>query len=54
MDFMTHLPWTSQGHDTLWVIVDRVTKSAHFQAMWDDLHSGEILQVIHMEDCSVT
>ena len=30
MDFMTHLPQTPQGHDAVWVIVDRLTKSAHF------------------------
>ena len=30
MDFVTHFPWTSQGHDAVWVIVDRLTKSAHF------------------------
>ena len=30
MDFMTHFPQTSQGHDAVWVIVDRLTKSAHF------------------------
>ena len=33
MDFVTHLPWTSRGHDTVWVIMDGLTKSAHFQAM---------------------
>ena len=33
MDFMTHLPWTSRGRDTVWVIVDRLTKSAHFLVM---------------------
>ena len=33
MDFMTHLPQTLRGHDTMWVIVDRITKSAHFLAM---------------------
>ena len=33
MDFVTHLPWTSRGHDAVWVIVDRLTKSAHFLAM---------------------
>ncbi|GKA83577.1 putative reverse transcriptase domain-containing protein [Tanacetum coccineum] len=30
MDFITKLPKTSNGHDTIWVIVDRLTKSAHF------------------------
>ncbi|GJY15812.1 putative reverse transcriptase domain-containing protein [Tanacetum coccineum] len=30
MDFVTKLPRTSNGHDTIWVIVDRITKSAHF------------------------
>ncbi|GJV66322.1 putative reverse transcriptase domain-containing protein [Tanacetum coccineum] len=30
MDFVTKLPKTSIGHDTIWVIVDRLTKSAHF------------------------
>jgi len=33
MDFVTHLPRTFRGHDTIWVIVDRLTKSAHFLAM---------------------
>ncbi|GJR95623.1 putative reverse transcriptase domain-containing protein [Tanacetum coccineum] len=29
MDFFTKQPKTSSGHDTIWVIVDRLTKSAH-------------------------
>ena len=33
MDFMTHLPRTPQGHDAVWVIVDRLTKPTHFLAM---------------------
>ncbi|GKC61027.1 putative reverse transcriptase domain-containing protein [Tanacetum coccineum] len=30
MDFITKLPRSSKGFDTIWVIVDRLTKSAHF------------------------
>ncbi|GJV43066.1 putative reverse transcriptase domain-containing protein [Tanacetum coccineum] len=30
MDFITKLPRSSQGFDTIWVIVDRLIKSAHF------------------------
>ncbi|GKA96921.1 putative reverse transcriptase domain-containing protein [Tanacetum coccineum] len=30
MDFVTKLPKTSSGHDTIWVIIDCLTKSAHF------------------------
>ncbi|KAJ9553181.1 hypothetical protein OSB04_017226 [Centaurea solstitialis] len=29
-DFVTKLPKTKKGHDSIWVIVDRLTKSAHF------------------------
>ena len=34
MDFVTHLPRTSHRQDAAWVIVDRLTKSAHFLAVW--------------------
>ena len=30
MDFVTKLPNTTDGLDTIWVIVDRLTKFAHF------------------------
>ncbi|GJR64602.1 putative reverse transcriptase domain-containing protein, partial [Tanacetum coccineum] len=36
MDFVTKLPRTSSGHDTIWVIVDRLTKYAHFLPMRED------------------
>ena len=33
MDFVTHLPRTPQRYDAVWVIVDRLMKSAHFLAV---------------------
>ncbi|GJR25990.1 putative reverse transcriptase domain-containing protein [Tanacetum coccineum] len=33
MDFVTKLPKTSTGQDTIWVIVDRLIKFAHFLPM---------------------
>ncbi|GJW53288.1 putative reverse transcriptase domain-containing protein [Tanacetum coccineum] len=33
MDFVTKLPKSSQGYDTIWMIVDRLTKSAIFVPM---------------------
>jgi hypothetical protein len=30
MDFIVGLPYTSHGHDSIWVIVDRLMKLAHF------------------------
>ncbi|GKE42077.1 putative reverse transcriptase domain-containing protein, partial [Tanacetum coccineum] len=33
MDFVSGLPRTPSGYDTIWVIIDRLTKSAHFLPM---------------------
>ncbi|XP_017984323.1 PREDICTED: uncharacterized protein LOC108663618 [Theobroma cacao] len=30
MDFVMGLPWTSGGYDSIWIIVDRLMKSAYF------------------------
>ncbi|GKE46621.1 putative reverse transcriptase domain-containing protein [Tanacetum coccineum] len=36
MDFITRLPRSSSGYDKNWVILDRLTKSAHFLAIRED------------------
>ncbi|GJV50734.1 putative reverse transcriptase domain-containing protein [Tanacetum coccineum] len=36
IDFVTKLTRTSSGHDTIWVIMDRLTKYAHFLPMLKD------------------
>ncbi|GJU20129.1 putative reverse transcriptase domain-containing protein [Tanacetum coccineum] len=36
IDFVTKLPKTAAGQDTIWVIIDRLTKSAHFLPMRED------------------
>ena len=33
MDFVVGLPYTQVGYDAIWVIVDRLTESAHFLAI---------------------
>ena len=33
MDFVTGLPRTQKGHYAIWIIVDRLTKSARFLAI---------------------
>nr|GEZ02149.1 retrotransposon protein, putative, Ty3-gypsy subclass [Tanacetum cinerariifolium] len=36
MDFITKLPKMTNGYDTIWVIIDRLTKSAHFLPMQEN------------------
>nr|GEW31386.1 hypothetical protein [Tanacetum cinerariifolium] len=36
VDFVTKFPRTSSGHDSIWVIMDRLTKSAYFLPMRED------------------
>ncbi|GKE62558.1 putative reverse transcriptase domain-containing protein [Tanacetum coccineum] len=42
MDFVTKLPKTSTGQDIIWVIVDRLTKSAHFLPMKENYLMGKL------------
>ncbi|GJU59906.1 putative reverse transcriptase domain-containing protein [Tanacetum coccineum] len=45
MDFVMKLPRTSSGHDTIWVIVDRLTKSAHFLPMCEDYKMDRLVRL---------
>ncbi|GKA75745.1 putative reverse transcriptase domain-containing protein [Tanacetum coccineum] len=45
MDFVTKLPRTSSGHDTIWVIVDRLTKSAYFLPMREDYEMKKLARL---------
>ncbi|GJS40138.1 reverse transcriptase domain-containing protein [Tanacetum coccineum] len=49
MDFITKQPKTSNGHDTIWVIVDRLTKSAHFIPTRDS-YSMETLTRLYIKE----
>nr|GEU53391.1 hypothetical protein [Tanacetum cinerariifolium] len=45
IDFVRKLPRTSSGHDTIWVIMDRLTKSAHFLPMREDYKMGRLAKL---------
>ncbi|GJR85942.1 reverse transcriptase domain-containing protein [Tanacetum coccineum] len=45
MDFVTKLPKSSSGHDTIWVIVDRLTKSAHFLPIREDYKTEKLAKI---------
>nr|GEV10422.1 putative reverse transcriptase domain-containing protein [Tanacetum cinerariifolium] len=49
MDFITNLPRSKSGHDTIWVIIDRLTKSAHFPATCED-YSMEKLARLYIDE----
>ncbi|KAJ9546504.1 hypothetical protein OSB04_019047 [Centaurea solstitialis] len=49
MDFVTKLPRTPKGYDTIWVIVDRLSKSAHFLPM-KETYSMERLARLYIAD----
>ncbi|GJZ94586.1 hypothetical protein Tco_0666789 [Tanacetum coccineum] len=45
MDFIVKLPRTRSGHDAIWVIVDRLTKSAHFLAVREDFKTQKLARL---------
>ncbi|KAD4385982.1 hypothetical protein E3N88_26151 [Mikania micrantha] len=45
MDLITKLPKTRKGCDTIWVIVDRLTKSAHFLPIRETYSSDKMAEI---------
>ncbi|KAI3813854.1 hypothetical protein L1987_18589 [Smallanthus sonchifolius] len=45
MDLITKLPRTSRGYDSIWVIINRLTKSAHFLPIREDYRVEKIARV---------
>jgi hypothetical protein len=50
MDFITRLPFTQKGNDLIWVIIDQLTKYAHFVPVITDYqpHQYAELYVSHI------
>ncbi|KAD2805431.1 hypothetical protein E3N88_38808 [Mikania micrantha] len=49
MDFIAKLPRTSRGHDTIWVIIDCLTKSAHFLPMCETFTMDKLARLYNNE-----
>nr|GEV88752.1 putative reverse transcriptase domain, ribonuclease H-like domain, aspartic peptidase domain protein [Tanacetum cinerariifolium] len=45
MDLVTKLPKSSGGYDTIWVIVDRLAKSAHFLPICEDYKMDKLAKI---------
>ncbi|KAD4888044.1 hypothetical protein E3N88_20117 [Mikania micrantha] len=45
MDFITKLPRFSKGYDSIWVIVDRLTKAAHFLPIRESYSVEELARI---------
>ncbi|GJW45387.1 putative reverse transcriptase domain-containing protein [Tanacetum coccineum] len=45
MDLITKLPRSRSRHDVIWVIVDRLTKSAHFLAIREDFNMKKLARL---------
>jgi transposase InsO family protein len=44
MDFIVALPRTQRGYDSIWVVVDRLTKVAHFIPVKTTYHGAQLAE----------
>nr|GEZ44780.1 retrotransposable element Tf2 [Tanacetum cinerariifolium] len=49
MDFVTGLPRTQRRHDAIWVVVDHLTKSAHFLPIRKDYSISKLAETFQQE-----
>jgi hypothetical protein len=49
MDFIIGLSTTQRGFDSIWVIVDRLTKSAHFIPVKSNYHPHQYADIYFQE-----
>nr|GEY58368.1 retrotransposable element Tf2 [Tanacetum cinerariifolium] len=49
MDFVTGLPRTQRRHDAIWVVVDHLTKSAHFLPIRKDYSVSKLAEIFQQE-----
>nr|GFD38782.1 retrotransposable element Tf2 [Tanacetum cinerariifolium] len=49
MDFVTGLPRTQRRHDSIWVVMDRLTKSAHFFPIRKDYSVSKLAKTFQQE-----
>jgi hypothetical protein len=54
MDFITGLPRTQKGYDAIWVIVDRLTKVAHFIPMKTTYKGSQLAELYMARNCVFT
>jgi hypothetical protein len=45
MNFITGLPRTQSGHDAIWVVIDRLSKVAHFLAVRESITASQLAEL---------
>jgi len=45
IDFVTHLSWLVRGYDSIWVIVVRLTKCAHFLSINQKMSIDKLVEL---------